>query len=117
MIPGLDLILFAGGPVMAGQTALVGEIGPELFVPNVGNPRMVGQGGPEVRDFHTSGVVIPNMLVGSYMAAQGAQGGATATIAAPGVQIGELHVHDRYDAERELTALMRREERIRRERR
>jgi len=56
---------FAGGPVDAGHSYVVGEIGPELFVPKTGNPYMVGQGGPEVRDFATSGFVVPNHLVGT----------------------------------------------------
>lgn len=115
MIPGLDLILFAGGPVAAGQTALVGEIGPELFIPNTGNPQMVGQGGPEIRDFHTSGVVIPNFLVGSYMAAQAAGGAATA-VASAGVHIENLTVQDRFDARREFDALLARQRRIAAER-
>jgi hypothetical protein len=110
---------FAGGPVTAGTTSWVGELGPELFVPNYGTPQMVGQGGPEIRDFHTSGTIIPADMVGAYMAAQTASLAAVsaAPAAAPaGVQIGELHVHDKFDARREFDALLARQRRIAAER-
>lgn len=110
-----DGALWTGGPVAAGSSYLVGEIGPELFVPNVGTPQMIGAGGPEVRDFHTSGVVIPSAMVGAYMAAQSA-GSAAPAAAAAGVQIGELHVHDKFDARREFDALLARQRRIAAER-
>lgn len=108
-VPGL----FAGGPVTAGMTALVGEIGPELFVPTVGAPRIVGADGPEIRDFHTSGTVIPNhLLVPTITLAAPA-----ATVpATPGVQIGEVHVHDRVDLQREMDSFMARQRRIAAER-
>ena len=110
---------FMGGPVTAGTTSWVGELGPELFVPNYGTPQMVGQGGPEIRDFHTSGTIIPADMVGAYMAAQTASLAAVtaAPAAAPGgVQIGELHVHDKFDARREFDALLARQRRIAAER-
>jgi hypothetical protein len=90
-----------------------------LFVPNYGTPQMVGQGGPEIRDFHTSGTIIPADMVGAYMAAQTASLAAVtaAPAAAPGgVQIGELHVHDKFDARREFDALLARQRRIAAER-
>ncbi len=108
--------LFAGGAVMAGQTALVGEIGPELFVPNAGDPRMVGVGGPEVRDFHTSGTIIPNVMIGTYMAAQAASSGGAASAPSGGVHIENLTVQDKFDARREFAAMMARERRIAAER-
>jgi hypothetical protein len=110
-------VRFAGGPVMPGSSYLVGEIGPELFVPQVGEPRMVGMGGPEIRDFHTSGTIIPTTMVGAYMAANVPQAPATAA-AAPsgGVHIENLTVQDRLDARREFQALMARERRIAAER-
>jgi len=110
---------FMGGPVTAGTTSWVGELGPELFVPNYGTPQMVGQGGPGIRDFHTSGTIIPADMVGAYMAAQTASLAAVtaAPAAAPGgVQIGELHVHDKFDARREFDALLARQRRIAAER-
>jgi len=126
-IPGVNIDLITdpgdlapgrwmGGPVLAGHPYTVGEIGPELFVPNVGSPRMVGTNGPEVRDFHTSGTIIPTQMVGAYVAATTAENARTATNAPSGVQIGELHVHDRFDAQRELQALLARERRIAAER-
>jgi len=126
-IPGVNIDLITdpgdlapgrwmGGPVLAGHPYTVGEIGPELFVPNVGSPRMVGTNGPEVRDFHTSGTIIPTQMVGAYVAATTAENARTATNAPSGVQIGELHVHDRFDTQRELQALLARERRIAAER-
>ncbi len=106
---------FMGGPITAGTTSWVGELGPELFVPTYGTPQMVGQGGPEIRDFHASGTIIPADMVGAYMAAQSA-GSAAPAAAAAGVQIGELHVHDRFDARREFDALLARQRRIAAER-
>jgi len=108
---------FMGGPITAGTTSWVGELGPELFVPSVGSPKMVGQSGPEIRDFHTSGTIIPADMVGAYMAAQSAAPAVAAAPAGPSVMVQNLTVNDRWDAERELQALLRREERIRRERR
>ena len=110
---------FAGGPVSAGGTYMVGELGPELFVPNYGAPTMVGQSGPEIRDFHASGTIIPSDMVGSYMAAQTASLAAVSAApaaAAAGVQIGELHVHDKFDARREFDALLAKQRRIAAER-
>ena len=80
-IPGVNIDLITdpgdlapgrwmGGPVLAGHPYTVGEIGPELFVPNVGSPRMVGTNGPEVRDFHTSGTIIPTQMVGATLPLQ-----------------------------------------------
>jgi hypothetical protein len=109
---------FAGGPVTSGGTYMVGELGPELFVPTYGTPQMVGQGGPEIRDFHASGTIIPADMVGSYMAAQTASLAAVSAAPAPaaGVQIGELHVHDKFDARREFDALLAKQRRIAAER-
>lgn len=51
----------SGGPLAAGDTALVGELGPELFLPRGGGlPQLIGAGGPEVRGFAQSGYVVPN---------------------------------------------------------
>jgi hypothetical protein len=109
----VDGALATGGPVMAGNTYLVGELGPEMFVPSVGSPHMVGANGPEIRDFHTSGTIIPHTMVNQFMAAQAAPVAA----GGPSVVVEQLTVNDRWDAERELSALMRREARIRNERR
>ena len=56
-------MLAKGGPVTAGLRAVVGEVGPELFVPNIGAPRIIGRDGPDVESFATSGFVIPNHLM------------------------------------------------------
>ena len=118
-IPGLNsqggTMLAMGGPVTPGLTALVGEIGPELFVPAIGRPRVIGADGPEILDFHTSGTVIPNHLLVPAVAAAAAPA-PVAVQSGPGVHIENLTVQDRFDARRELEALMRREARIRSER-
>ena len=118
-IPGVNsqggTMLAMGGPVTPGLTALVGEIGPELFVPAIGRPRVIGADGPEILDFHTSGTVIPNHLLVPAVAAAAAPA-PVAVPSGPGVHIENLTVQDRFDARRELAALMRREARIRSER-
>ena len=123
-IPGVNIDLITdpsaiptgrwmGGPVDAGQSYLVGEIGPELFVPNVGEPQMIGTRGMELRDFNASGVIIPNALVGSYLAATGSgQSPAGAT-----VNIGTINASADVDVEAAVLNAQLRADRIARERR
>ena len=59
MIPGL----YAGGTPVVGQSTMVGELGPEAFVTHTGKVSMVGMGGPEVRQFHSPGYVVPNHVL------------------------------------------------------
>lgn len=119
-IPGfgtlIDGFLFTGGPVAAGGTYMVGELGPELFIPNVGSPSMVGAGGPEIRNFSTSGMIIPNHLVAPAVAASRAPVTAQQINNAPGVHIEHLTVQDKFDARREFDAMMARQRRIAAER-
>ena len=55
-IPGLA----EGGPTEARNMYLVGEKGPELYVPRTGQQRVVGQGGPEFFVPESDGQIIPN---------------------------------------------------------
>jgi hypothetical protein len=55
-IPGLA----EGGPTEARNMYLVGEKGPELYVPRSGQQRVVGQGGPEFFVPESDGQIIPN---------------------------------------------------------
>ena len=55
-IPGLA----EGGPTEARNMYLVGEKGPELYVPGQGQQRVVGQGGPELFVPESDGHIIPN---------------------------------------------------------
>ena len=115
-IPGFSLLpgFWAGGPVAAGTTAVVGEIGPELFVPNVGSPKLIGAHGPEVRDFGTSGVIIPNHLLGSVNVPQ-----SNVTVNVPEQQGGNtFHITaaDPREAVREFERAQARERRLQRER-
>lgn len=55
-IPGLA----EGGPTAARNMYLVGEKGPELYVPHSGQQRVVGQGGPELFVPESDGQIIPN---------------------------------------------------------
>jgi len=94
---------------------MVGEIGPELFVPKSGSPFMVGQGGPEVRDL-SPGFVVPNHVLE-------ASGGSTVTRERVIVERGErgplvenLVVRSEADAMAELQRMRAREVRIARER-
>jgi len=105
-----------GGPVSAGTRSWVGELGPELFKPLAGPMRIIGADGPEIIDFRQSGTVIPNHLIAPAVTVT-TPAAATPVPVSGGVHIGTMVVKDRFDAQRELSALMRREERIRRERR
>lgn len=50
----------SGGPVLPGQQYMVGEVGPELFVPTVGPMRVIGADGPQLGRFSEPGYVVPN---------------------------------------------------------
>lgn len=117
LFPGLGDLLFnfAGGPISAGDRSVVGEIGPEMFVPFSGAPQMLGEHGAEIRTFNQSGVIIPNHLL-SAMSMQSRGGTATMT-GAPTVTIESLHVADEFDVEAAMTRAMLRADRIARERR
>lgn len=108
LIPGL----WTGGPATAGRRYMVGEIGPELFVPRTGTPRMIGVGGPQVMTFPTDGFVVPSFalpdsLPGSAVPTVVTVGGASrgsdgAAAGLPGVHI------DRIDAREDPDAIVRR---------
>ena len=117
LFPGLSALpwFFAGGEVTAGTRAVVGEIGPELFVPAFGEPEMIGLHGAEIRNFAEPGVIIPNHLVAQV--AMPRQRETVGVAAGPSVQIGEIHVADQFDVEAALTTAMLRAQRIERERR
>lgn len=79
-----------GGPVAAGTRYAVGEIGPELFVPNVGQPSMIGVGGQETRSFPTSGMVIPNHLVDAFTGVESGMRAHAEAVAAQGQARGRV---------------------------
>jgi hypothetical protein len=121
-VPGVNsqggVTRFAGGPVAAGQTYLVGEIGPELFVPNGGGePQMVGMGGMELRDFHASGTIIPTSLVGAYMAANQPTAATLPVSGGATVNIGTINASADVDVEAAVLNAQLRADRIARERR
>ena len=58
-IPGLA----TGGIPVIGQSTMVGEVGPEAFVTHTGKVSMVGTKGPEVRQFHQPGYVVPSHVL------------------------------------------------------
>lgn len=57
---------FAGGPVSAGLTSYVGELGPEAFVTHTGKVEMIGQKGMELRQFNQPGYIVPNHVLRGY---------------------------------------------------
>lgn len=63
--PNIDKIpaLYAGGPTHPGMRALVGEIGPEAWVKASGAVEIIGKNGPEVRNFASSGYVLPSSVL------------------------------------------------------
>lgn len=67
----IDLFRAGGGPVAAGQSYVVGEIGPEKFVGDGGIEKTIGGNGPEVFTPPTSGMVVPNHLMKFLDAAEG----------------------------------------------
>ena len=103
-----------GGPVTAGQTGWVGEIGPELFVPTIGSPRIIGADGPEIRDFHQSGTVIPNHLLATVTLPKQA---TPAGYIGPPVTIGTINAGSDVDVEKAVLRATLRADRIARERR
>jgi hypothetical protein len=129
---------FAGGHFKAGQNILVGERGPEAFVTGAGQISMLGQNGPEIKHFRSSGYVVPAHVTASgindgtvpekYMSAI-ASGTATATRertttrASSDTQVIEQHVHigsitqaTPFDVVTEVKRAMREADRDRRER-
>ncbi len=111
-VPGL----WTGGPVTPWQPTMVGELGPEVFMPMAGSPRVVGADGPELVQFATPGVVIPNHLVTA---------GATSTLTRERVverggmslQVGTISVRDEREVVREMERMLARQARLDRERR
>lgn len=54
---------FAGGPITAGTTSYVGELGPEAFVTHTGKVEMIGERGMELRTFNRPGYIVPNHVL------------------------------------------------------
>lgn len=57
------LFNFAGGPAPVGQTSWVGELGPEAFVSNTGQTKLIGAHGPEQMKFNQPGYIVPNHVL------------------------------------------------------
>ncbi len=109
---------WTGGPVSPGEAYNVGEIGPELFVPKFGRPAVVGADGPEVRDFPTSGFIVPNHLLEAGVQQSTTVVRERVVEQSPrGPLVENLVVRSEADAMRELERLRAREVRIERERR
>lgn len=86
-IPGLA----EGGPTEARNMYLVGEKGPELYVPRTGQQRVVGQGGPEFFVPESDGQIIPNHKLN--FAGGMHEGGVVSTKTVP----GGGHTHPDFD--------------------
>lgn len=66
-LAGVDHMRYMGGPVETWGNTLVGEFGPEMFLPaNGGLPSILGAGGPEVRAFDREGMVVPAGITEGY---------------------------------------------------
>lgn len=60
----IDHMRFMGGPVETWGNTMVGELGPEIFLPASGAPAsLLGLGGPEVVSFNQEGTVLPHHAV------------------------------------------------------
>lgn len=106
-----------GGPVSAGWRGWVGELGPELFVPNIGEPRMVGEGGPEVRGFSQSGYVIPAHLTPQVSGVLRERERVLVGSGGPTIQTGDIYATSNVDVEAALIHAEMRRSRIANERR
>ena len=125
---------FLGGPVITGQSYLVGEQGPEAFVGNGGVIKMVGMDGPEFLRASSSGQIIPHgatvnpysghtgnasqSAVTKYRQAVSGGRGAAMALESPFSPQLTLNVYPRneVDVERAVLQAMRQLERERRER-
>jgi len=120
-IPGMSWLmdhLFTGGPVTVGRPTIVGELGPEMFVPRVGSPRMLGTHGPELTRFSTPGVVIPNHLLAAAPAASNVHVTVPDAGRWTGPAVQEMHVHgDPAAGIREAERMIAQRERVAAERR
>lgn len=101
----------AGGPVTTDRPWLVGELGPELFVPRVGPIKVLGADGPEFGRFSTPGFVIPNHALPSVAAPPNVRvdvASPSAVESGPTVNIGTIQAAEGVDVEaRVLHALLR----------
>lgn len=60
----VDHLRFMGGPVETWGNTLVGEMGPEMFMPSGGGPAsLLGLTGPEVMSFDREGSILPHQAV------------------------------------------------------
>jgi phage-related protein len=95
-LSALNPFRFAGGPVEAGQPYTVGEIGKELYVPKVGAPQVIGEGGMETRSFAGDGMILPSYMLKAMESANASmrkQAAAQAKMSLPSTSKTENHVH------------------------
>lgn len=109
-----------GGPVTTDKPWLVGEVGPELFVPRVGPMKVLGADGPEFGRFSVPGVVIPNHEIPTVIAPPNVRVDVAAptapATAGPTVSIGAIHAAEGVDVESRVLHALLRADRIKRER-
>jgi hypothetical protein len=86
-IPGMA----EGGATDARNMYLVGERGPELYVPQAGQQRVIGQGGPELFVPESDGHIIPNHKL-NFAGGMHEGGGVTTKAVA-----GGGHMHPEWD--------------------
>lgn len=92
-----------GGDVAMGTTYTVGEIGPELFVPNVGTPELIGKDGMTSFTPSSAGYVVPSYVLDALNAMESKMAGtvsdspshaeSTALMAALAASKEEHHTH------------------------
>jgi hypothetical protein len=122
----IDEQRFAGGPVWAGLTSWVGELGPEMLVRPGMAPEMVGTNGPAKMDFHSSGTIIPNHMLPEMATAGNVRQASVAPIpstphtgsggASTGIHIDKIVATENVDISRALVMAQRQMERDQRER-
>jgi hypothetical protein len=112
---------FAGGDIVAGRTYMVGELGPEAFIDRLGNMSLIGKDGPEVKQFHSSGYVVPNHELTPSMSVAAPTRSRTSSSDESGgspinITIGDIHQATEFDVAQAVKRGLREAERDRRER-
>lgn len=93
----LNPFRFAGGPVEGGQAYTVGEIGKEMFVPDVGTPKVIGASGMDENwRAPGKGMIVPNYMLDmmdNNAAMMRKQAAKQEKAALPGLARKESHTH------------------------
>ena len=89
----VDHLRFMGGPVETWGNTLVGEFGPEIFMPSDGgSPSLLGLTGPEMISFDRDGAILPHQAVAALSTVSPAQEHGGDTHTGDVINIGDITV-------------------------